>query len=73
MSYQCLVCGAKQKTTSAEGACNACGAYQLKKSKSSRNTSKQEGEKPSKTLPELIAMILLWGVLIYGVWDRYLA
>lgn len=71
MPYKCLDCGNQSSQKFPSGKCPACDSFRVKtigKSKKVTIVSK----KPSKTKIEILTLLLLWGGLAYGVWDRYL-
>lgn len=70
MSYQCGECGHKFKKASTHGACPACASRQVRNLKAAEPVAK---EKPTKTKIEIFTMTVLWALLIYGVYDKYIA
>lgn len=69
MAYQCLDCGNRSSRKFPGGKCPACASYNVQ---SRADKFSYTPEKPRKTLLEIVLLILLWGALAYGVWDRYL-
>ena len=69
MTYQCMGCSYRSTKGFSDGSCPGCGSFNIK---SIRKSMVYEAEKPKKTLLELAMMFLLWGLIIYGVWDRYI-
>lgn len=69
MSYQCIDCGNASSRKFTGGKCPACGSYNVK---SDFEKISYAPEKRRKTLLEMLIMLLLWGALLFGVWDRYL-
>ena len=70
MAYQCMDCSYKSAKGFSGGNCPGCGSFNIK---SARKSIVYEPEKPRKTLLELAMMFLLWGLIIFGVWDKYLS
>lgn len=68
MAYRCLECGNRASKKFPGGRCPACDSYNIK---SSVGVVSHEREKPKKTLFEIIVMSLLWGLFLWGIWDRY--
>ncbi len=52
------------------GGCEACGAATIKPIKSKINN---QPETKTKSKIEIAIMILLWGLLIYGLYDKFIA
>ncbi len=52
------------------GGCEACGAAAIKPIKSNINI---QPETKTKSKIEIAIMILLWGLLIYGLYDKFIA
>ena len=71
MPIQCLDCGSQQLKVSPEGRCVACDSFNVQRMNDALSVSKKKEREP-KTLIEIIIMALVWGLLIYGLWDRYL-
>ncbi len=70
MAFICNDCGNKSTQKFLNGKCPACGSFNIK---STHKTTKQAiKEKEPKTLIEIVILILLWGLIGYGVWDKYL-
>ena len=69
MAYQCMDCSHKSAVGFSGGHCPGCGSFNIR---TARKSMIYEPEKPRKTLLELALMGLLWGLIIYGVWDKYL-
>lgn len=70
MAFVCNDCGNKSTQKFLNGKCPACGSFNIK---STHKTTKQAiKEKEPKTLIEIVILILLWGLIGYGVWDKYL-
>ncbi len=71
MPYQCLECGNKSSKKFPGGKCPACDSFRVKTIGKPEKKSVVR-QKESKTKVEIFLMVLLWGLLAYGVWDRYL-
>jgi predicted ATP-dependent serine protease len=71
MPIRCLDCGSQHSKASAEGRCIACDSYNLHRVTNSEIT-KNPRERAPKTLIEIVIMALVWGLLIFGIWDRYI-
>ena len=69
MSYRCLDCSNSASKKFPGGKCPACGSYNVKSDFAKIRYA--EKEKPKKTLIEILVMSGLWGLLLYGVWDRF--
>ena len=69
MSYQCLDCSYRSKTKFPGGKCPACDSYNIRKPAGMRVA---DDIKEPKTKVEIFTLVLFWGVLLWGVWDRYL-
>jgi len=70
MSYVCLDCTHRSKKKFPGGKCPACNSFNIKSdSKPQADTSRQQER---KTLVEYFILILFWGFLLWGIWDRYL-
>ncbi|MBK8327628.1 MAG: hypothetical protein IPL02_11770 [Moraxellaceae bacterium] len=70
MAFVCNDCGNKSTQKFLQGKCPACGSFSIK---STHKTTKQAiKEKEPKTLIEIVILILLWGLIGYGTWDKYL-
>ena len=70
MPYLCKDCGNKASQKFPQGKCPACGSFNIKTPpKSTRQAIK---EKEPKTLIEIVIMCVLWGVLAYGFWEKFI-
>ncbi len=70
MPYLCKDCGNKSSQKFPQGKCPACGSFNIKiPPKSTRQAIK---EKEPKTLIEIAIMCILWAVLGYGFWDKFM-
>lgn len=69
MAFICNDCGNKSTKKFPAGRCPACDSFNVKSNNTTREAIR---EKEPKTLIEIIIMCLMWGLLAYGVWDRYL-
>jgi|JI8StandDraft_1071087.scaffolds.fasta_scaffold633578_1 hypothetical protein len=70
MAYICNDCGNRSSRRFPGGKCPACDSFNIRGT--AMNTRQALREKEPKTLFELLLMLLLWGALGYGVWDRFL-
>ena len=70
MAYICNDCGNKSSKQFPGGKCPACDSFNIKSTQQS--TRQAIKAKEPKTLFELVIMVLLWAVLIYGAWDKFL-
>lgn len=70
MAFICNDCGNKSTKKFPAGKCPACDSFNIKSTQIS--TKQAIKEKEPKTLIELVIMALLWGLLAYGVWDKYI-
>jgi predicted ATP-dependent serine protease len=68
MAYRCLDCSNQSTRKFPAGRCPACGSYNIK---SAHTALVYEKEKPKKTVFGVVLMGLLWGLLLFGIWDRY--
>lgn len=68
MAYRCLDCSNRSSKKFPAGRCPACSSYNIK---SDHMPLGYEKEKPKKTVFEIALMGLLWGLLVFGIWDRY--
>ncbi len=68
MAYICQDCTYKANKRFPEGRCPACGSFNIRSDRSKEDVKQ---EKDKKTPLEIFIMVLVWGVLIWGVWDRY--
>lgn len=68
--FICRDCGNKSSKKFPGGKCPACDSYNVKSTSGTREAIR---EKEPRTLVELVIMCVVWGLLAYGVWDRYLA
>ncbi len=71
MPIRCLDCGSQQLRVSPEGRCVACDSFNVERM-NDQSLDKSKKEKEPKTLIEIFIMVLVWGLLLYGIWDRYL-
>ena len=69
MAYQCLDCSNRSSKKFPAGRCPACNSYNIK---SDRQGKVYEKDKPKKTLSEILIMVVLWGLLLLGLVDRYI-
>ncbi len=69
MAYKCLDCGNKSSNRFSGGRCPACDSFNIKRV---NKAIIQPIEKERKTVLEIILMVLLWGLLIYGFWEKFL-
>ena len=70
MAFICNDCGNKSTKKFPQGKCPACDSFNIKTTH--KTTQQAIKEKEPKTLIELVILALLWGLLAYGVWDKYL-
>lgn len=70
MAYICNDCGNKSSKQFPGGKCPACDSFNIKSTHIS--TRQAIREKEPKTMLELAIMVLLWSLLAYGAWDKYL-
>lgn len=70
MPYRCTACSHTMRKASPHGTCPACGSAQLRVIKSQQQVTP---EKSRKTKIEIAIMVLLWGLLIYGIYDKFIA
>ena len=70
MAVKCLDCGAQHLRVSEQGGCLACDSFNVQTANQTEVGKKKHKE--PKTLVEIFIMALVWGLLIYGIWDRYL-
>ncbi len=70
MAFICNDCGNKSTQKFPHGKCPACDSFNIKSTHLSTKQAIQEKE--PKTLIEIAIMCIVWGLLGYGVWDRYL-
>jgi len=70
MAYSCQDCSYRAKAKFPDGKCPACGSFNIKSEREAKSDKTQQQER--KTLAEYIILILFWGVLIWGIWDRYI-
>ncbi len=70
MAFVCNDCGNKSTQKFLQGKCPACGSFSIKSTH--KSTKQAIKEKEPKTLIEIVILILLWGLIGYGTWDKYL-
>jgi predicted ATP-dependent serine protease len=70
MDYICLDCSYRAKTKFPGGKCPACDSFNIRSANQIKPEKTRQEER--KTLVEYFILILFWGVLLWGVWDRYL-
>ena len=70
MAFICNDCGNKSTKKFLHGKCPACGSFNIKSTH--KSTKQAIKEKEPKTLIEIVILILLWGLIAYGAWDKYL-
>ena len=70
MAFICNDCGNKSTKKFPQGKCPACDSFNIKTTH--KTTQQAIKEKEPKTLIELVILALLWGLLAYGAWDKYL-
>lgn len=70
MAYICNDCGNRASQKFPGGKCPACDSFNIRSDRPS--TRQAIREKEPRTLFELVILVLLWGLLAYGVWDRFL-
>ena len=70
MAFICNDCGNQSTKKFAQGKCPACDSFNIKTTH--KSTKQAIKEKEPKTLIELVVLALLWGLLAYGAWDKYL-
>ena len=70
MSYRCIDCSYKAKKRFPGGACPACGSFKIKSN--SLEKVSWEPEKRRRTFLETVLMLQLWGIIIYGAYDKFL-
>ena len=63
MAYYCRECSYSGKKPSAEGKCPACGSANFRRADSKSDEKTRQGSHPLK----LLAMVALWGWLIYEI------
>ena len=68
--FICRDCGNKSSKKFPGGKCPACDSFNVRNTSSTREAIK---EKEPKTLLEIVIMFVVWGLLAFGVWDRYLS
>lgn len=68
--YKCKSCGFKGKVTNDRGGCAACDSMSVKRL--NKPLREQVKEREPKTLVEIFIMVVVWALLLYGVWDLYL-
>lgn len=68
MAFQCQVCKHKYSKGSPTGACPACDSFDIK---CLRPVATQK-QKDRKTKTEIVIMVSLWSLLLYGIYDRFL-
>ena len=69
MAYICNDCSNQSTKRFPNGKCPACDSYNIRSTDKFTLTSTQE-RKP-KTLFEIVLLVLLWGVIAYGAWNKY--
>ena len=70
MGWRCLECGHSGSRKFPAGRCPACRSYRIQSDRQPLRVA--EPEKPRKTLLELLLMLTLWGLLLYGAWDKFI-
>ena len=70
MAYICLDCSYRAKAKFPGGKCPACDSFNIQAESKMPAGATQQQER--KTLAEYCTLILFWGFLLWGIWDRYL-
>lgn len=70
MSYRCSACGHKMPKAAAHGGCAACGSTAVRRV---NNKAPRPSKSKERNGIEIAIMILLWSLLIYGVYDKFIA
>ena len=70
MPYLCKDCGNKSSQKFPQGKCPACGSFNIKTPP--KSTRQAIEEKEPKTLIEIVILCILWAILGYGFWERFI-
>ena len=70
MAFVCNDCGNKSTQKFLHGKCPACGSFSIKSTH--KSTKQAIKEKEPKTLIEIAIMCILWAVLGYGFWEKFI-
>ena len=68
--YKCKACGYKGNKTNEQGGCIACDSFELVTL--GNTTAAKIREREPKTMVEIFILIMVWGFLIYGLWDKFI-
>jgi hypothetical protein len=69
MTYTCKDCSHTSNKKFPNGKCPACDSYNISSTnKLAESTTKEK--KPKKKI-EIVILVLLWGLIAYGAWDKY--
>ncbi|PTQ87919.1 hypothetical protein [Agitococcus lubricus] len=69
MAYLCRDCGNRSTKQFPQGKCPACDSFNILSTH--KSTQQAIREREPKTLFEILVLTILWGLLAYGVWERY--
>lgn len=71
MAYVCLDCSHRSKAKFTGGKCPACDSFNIQAERKAPSGNARQQKR--KTLAEYFTLILFWGFLLWGIWDRYLS
>lgn len=69
MNYTCHDCSHTSSTKFPHGKCPACDSYNISSTNKLGKSANKE-KKPTSII-KIIVLILLWGLIGYGAWDKY--
>ncbi len=69
MVYICNDCSNQSTKRFPNGKCPACDSYNI--SSTDKPTLSTAPKRKPKKLIEIVILILLWGLIFYGAWNKY--
>jgi hypothetical protein len=69
MTYTCKDCSHTSSKKFPNGKCPACDSYNI--SSTNKLAEPTTKERKPKTMIEIVILVLLWGLIAYGAWDKY--
>ena len=69
MAYICNDCSNQSTKRFPNGKCPACDSYNI--SSTNKLAASTKIDRKPKTLIEIIILVLLWGLIAYGAWNKY--
>jgi len=69
MVYICNDCSNQSSKKFPNGKCPACDSYNI--SSTDKPTLSTTPKRKPKKLIEIVILVLLWGLIFYGAWNKY--